>query len=440
MSLASILEKLVRFNAPTLPDLKSIETRKNAILNRWPDVVAMPNEEDRERLVQEMLRRLEANAWDDTWMSFVTSAARALFDEQRRERLDLAKLRQFYYDEIDASTRRSFLVSMLSVYLGSYQPGATHTRSLASALISAWPRIGPQGHQLLQNIPELLDPVRAPDAIAAKMRNMVDCWTELKAIGIRTPHAPGLMDYAHLAFVEIMRPELKSRAGLEKLFNWLKPGGQRARMSGAGEAITAVLSPWLKQTPPQSELTFITESLLGLYGDPRVSGGGAWAGVLPDHLAVLMRWLTGENIRFFLDVLSVVDKTNMWAPRRELWLSLYEEKRIDAAWVAFGAKASDFADSQLKAKGGVNTLQYGRQVAGGHRKDTSLLIMQIGNRIVVEGSHDYKVHIFKSGNPHTPKLYQTGHNRGYDCDDIRKKSDAAKRHWGNWQDWVKENI
>lgn len=435
MSFASIMGKLAPFKAPALPDLKSIETRTNAILNRWPDVVAMPKEEDRERLVQEMRRRLEANAWEDTWMSFVTSAARALFDEERRERLDLAGLRQFYYDEISASTRRSFLVSMLSVYLGSYQPGATHTRLLASGLANAWPRIGAQGQQLLQNIPELLDPARAPDAIAAKMRNMVDCWTELKAIGIRAPHAPGLMDYAHLAFVEILRPSLKSRAGLEQLFNWLRPAGQQARMSGAAQAITAVLDPWLRQTPPQHELTFITESLLGLYGDPRVSGGGAWAGVPSDHRAVMMRWLTGENIRFFLDVLSVVDKTNMWAPRREFWLSLYEEKRIDAAWVAFGVKASEFARSHLKTRGG-GTLEFGIQTARAHRIDTSLLIMQIGNRTVVEGSHDYMVHIFKDGNQCTPKLYE----QEYDCDDIRQKSDAARRHSGNWQGWVRENI
>ena len=55
---------------------------------------------------------------------------------------------------------------------------------------------------------------------------MEDCWTGLKAIGLRTPHAPGVMDHAHLAFVGMVAPGLKSRAGLDKLFAWLKPEGQ----------------------------------------------------------------------------------------------------------------------------------------------------------------------------------------------------------------------
>lgn len=56
-----------------------------------------------------------------------------------------------------------------------------------------------------------------------------------------------------------------------------------------------------------------------------------------EHLAILMRWLTGENIRFFLDVVSAVETSHMWEPRRKFWLSLYNQERIDAAWVAFSA-------------------------------------------------------------------------------------------------------
>ena len=56
-------------------------------------------------------------------------------------------------------------------------------------------------------------------------------------------------------------------------------------MTGAAEAITAVLEQWLERDPAQATLTFMTETLMGLYGDPRVFGGGAWAGVLPTHLS-----------------------------------------------------------------------------------------------------------------------------------------------------------
>ena len=174
----------------------------------------------------------------------------------------------------------------------------------------------------------------------------------------------------------------------------------------------AVLEPWLERDPPKAELTFITETLLGLYGDPRVDSGGPWAGVFATHLAVLMRWLTGENIRFFLDVVSAVEESHMWEPRRKFWLSLHDQKRIDAAWVAFSRSGADHARRQLSSRGSRSLLSFGNQTAGGSRIDTSLLILKIGNKVVVEGSHNYKVHIFKESNRNAPQLYR----REYDCE------------------------
>lgn len=433
-------------NTLVLPDLKLLASSKNRIVDRWPDVVATPHEKDRERLVQEMFRRWNEDQWDDTPMSFVTSAAVALFDPERRNRSELLELREFYYAEVEASTKHTFLDSMLSVYLGSYQPGADHTKRLAKAMTHALPSVGSAARQLVESIPEILDPAGAPAAIAMRMVGMENCWSELKEIGLRSPHAPGVMDHAHLAFVDKMRPALKGKTGLERLFGWLKPAGQQARMSGAADAITAVIEPWLKQDPPPDDLAFITEGLLGLYGDPRVDGGGAWAGVpkaserkeeYPKHLDVLLRWLTGENIRFFLDVVSAVDTTNMWAPRRRFWLTLHEQKRVDAAWVAFGDSAEKHAKQLLKSGNGKSSLGFGRQTAGANRKNTSLLILKIGNKTLVEGSHDYKVHIFNNNNPSTPVLYQGKYN----CEVIRVSSNEDYRHIPNkWQGWVLERI
>lgn len=61
----------------------------------------------------------------------------------------------------------------------------------------------------------------------------------------------------------------------------------------------------------------------------------------------------------------------------------------------------------------------------------------MGRKIVIEGSHSYKVHVFDSTNLRAPALY--GDN--YDCDDIRDIPGAkAKSHLGYWQGWVMENI
>ncbi|MBV8112641.1 MAG: hypothetical protein JO012_23075, partial [Hyphomicrobiales bacterium] len=83
------------------------------------------------------------------------------------------------------------------------------------------------------------------------------------------------------------------------------------------------------------------------------------------------------------------------------------------------------------------------QVSGGSRSNTSLLILRIGGKIVVEGSHGYKVHVFDERNPAAPKLFQSH----YDCERIRRSisdsatgAEAKRSHNGDWQGWVLERI
>ena len=437
MKLSGRLFKQASPDVPAITSLNALISAAARVRNRWPDVLPDAPEDDRERLVQKVRRRLEDDHWEGTRMSLVISAARALFDPDRRSRPDLAQLREFYLSEIHASTRQAFLGAMLAVYIDSFVPGAEHTRALAAALNQVRSRLGARAQNLLRNFPECLNPLTAPEELARLMMNMQDCWRDLKLMGISSPHAPGLMEHAHLAYVRLLRPKLRTRSGMEELIRWLKPQNQKALTSRAGDAITALLDQWVEGDPPQSELTYLTQSLIASYGDPRVIRGGVWSGLSDKVLSVLFRWLTGENIRFFLDVVSAVEESHMWAPRREFWLSLHEQRRIDTAWVAFSGSAVAYARRDFSTRGDGALLKFGRQSAGGSRADTSLLILKIGNKIVVEGSHSYRVHIFREDNPHSPKLYQPI----YDCEHIRLSAGAeARAHVGNWQGWVLERI
>lgn len=438
MSLSARLTQARPPEPPGLPALKPLAAAAERVLQRWPDVVPNPPERDREGLVQRMKAHLDQDRWAGVRMSLVSAAARAAFDEVRRQRSDLAGLRAFYLEEIRASTRPTFLGAMTAVYLESFVPDAPHTRDLARALGDVRARMGARWRKLVDAVPELLDPSAAPDAIARKMVGMRSPWIDLKELGLRAPHAPGLMDFAHLAYVARLEPHLKRRAELDQLFAWLKPDGQAsARMSGAPEAISAVLGHWRTSAPAPDDLSVITQSLVGLYGDPRVRRGGAWAGVASDRLAVIMRWLTGENIRFFMDVVSAVEDSHMWEPRRRFWLKLHAQRRIDAAWVAFSSSGAEYARRVLASRGARGVLNYGRQSAGGARANTSLLILKSGSKIIVEGSHSYKVHVFREADPRAPTLYQGE----YDCERIRLTSGAeAKAHLGDWQGWVEERI
>jgi hypothetical protein len=435
MSLSRFLGNPPSFQPIALPAMNRLASTTDRILARWPDVVVEPPDRDRERLVQEMQRRLETGDWGDTRMSLVTTAAVALFDKDRRERSDLAALRRFYCEEIEGSDRRTFLNTMVAVFISSYEPGEAHTAALATALDRSRSKIGARWAALLEGVPELLDARAAPSALASLMLKMAVPWDDLRQLGLRSPHAPGLMDHVHFAFIEELAPQLDQRLGMERLIGWLKPEGQQARASGAAQAISALLAPWQSRAPSNDDERFLTERLISLYGDPRIrSENAAWAGV-PTHLrAIIDRWLTGENIRFFLDVVSAVEESHMWAPRERFWLGLHNQKRIDAAWVAFSKEGVAYA----RRKGADNRfLRFGRQEAGGSRANTSLLILKIGSKIVVEGSHSYKVHVFRDDHPKAPKLYESW----YDCEHIRLLPGSwSVAHNGDWQGRVLEHI
>ena len=439
MRLSERIAKGIVYTAPVPTQLQTLTAATDRILHKWPDMVIETPEHDREKLVLEVNRRVNNDDWRDTKMSLVCSAARALFDEERRDRDSLSKLREFYYEEIEVSTSQAFLNAMLSVYLGSFQPNAPHTKALARGLGVAKPHLGASGQKLLEAVADCLNPSSAHESIARLMLDMDDCWKGLKQLGIRTPHAPGIMDYAHEVFVELISSALTTKPPIEKIFKWLKPE-KTVRIAGADLAINAILRQWVKKDPAPELVTFITENLVGLYGDPRVTRGGVWSGVPQDLLdGVLLRWLTGENIRFFIDVVSAVEESHMWEPRRKFWLGLHERKRIDAAWVAFSDDAARYAYQQLSSRGNRSLLRFGYQVAQGNRTSTSLLILKIGNKVVIEGSHNYKVHIFRADQPNVPQLYQDR----YDCERIRLiPGSVAKIHdvHGSWQGWVLERI
>ncbi|MCU0694045.1 MAG: hypothetical protein MUF54_21855, partial [Polyangiaceae bacterium] len=158
-ALSSHLIRKPHLAPPALTSLNRLESASQRILNRWPDIIGTVPERDREALVQLIRGRLEADRWEGAKLSTVTRAGRVLFDTDFRERTDLARVRAFYIAETRSSTRPAFLSAMMAIYIMSYVPGAPHTRSLASALDEAQSRLAPKWQKLLENVPDIFDPV-----------------------------------------------------------------------------------------------------------------------------------------------------------------------------------------------------------------------------------------------------------------------------------------
>lgn len=421
----------------SLPSFEQIRRGVESILERWPDAVRVPEDRDRERLAVEFLARVERWNWADVSMARAAQAAIAVFDEERRARDAFEPLRAFFLRETEATAQAPFLDAMLTVYVTSFSPGAAHTLRLAAALSGRAASFGDRTRLLLRNIPELLDPAKAAAAVAGKMTGAVDPYDVIRRSGLGAPHGPGLMQQAHRAFVADIARHLASEPAQHQLFAWLAPSGQQPLQSGADLAINALLAPWRNRAPTEDMQGWITESVIAAYGDPRTSQGGIWPGIDPALREVLLRWLAKEDMRFFCDVVTATQNSHMWPPRRDFWLSLFAQKRIDEAWVAFGAEAKEYARRHLIRSGSTDVnRRFGAQLD--RNGGTSLLIMRIGRKIVVDGCHSYKTHIFDQSDEKAPRLY--GYR--YHCDQIMRRSPRSKPHNSipAWKDWVLRNI
>lgn len=444
MSLINALRQ-IDLAAPSVPELRYLEAAAERVRACWPDVQARPSENDREALAQKLRERVERWDWETAKprLLFVVLAADAVFDPERRDRDDLAETRSFLHEEIDASSSETFLSGLLwRSYVGSYEPGATHTLALAERFSSALPRMSGADRNLLGALPELLDPRSGPDRIAERMRGMTDPYTDLVRLGLRSPHATGFMDHAHLALTALVRNELSEWDRIDWYINWLRPPGkEQGRTAGAEAAIEALIHPWLNKTPEDKLRSHLVETLIELYGDPRIKSGGVWGGIGEAYLAVIHRWLTRADMRFFTGVVDATQYDAMWPPRRDFWLKLYDEGKIDAAWAALSSQAFEYARQHLMRQDAKNA--YTRVGFQRARHNTSLLIMKIGGKIMVDGCHSYRTHVFDIADPMAPKLFA----EGYDCVEIMRASDrgrsgGSKPHNSipSWSRWVRDMI
>ena len=429
-----------RLGAPRLlnlippPSLERLERNVRAILDRY-DRPKRLAEQDAEKLFADVARRIREDDWRNVPMNHVVRVADLLFSAKYRDRLDWAPLRAFFTSEIIASTKQGFLNPMLRIYLDTFVPDSVHSHALARALKTARPILA-QGRwsRLIASLPDLFNPDTAAQGLAQRMLDMPDPWEGLRELGIRQPHGPGLMDAAHLAYLRALAPHLDQRDMVETLLAWMKPAGQPARVIGAAEAIMALIRPWVQRGPPKLLQELLVDRIADLYGHPKVNRQAVWNQVDPAIEVLFLRWITGADIRFLFKTLAEVERNHMWADREDFWWTLYEQGRIDEVWIAFNDSGYRAALAKLPEADRHMARRFGRQVG---EKDKSLLIMRIGNTIMIEGTFNFKVHVFKASSSRAPKLYQPR----YDVADIRNLPGSdTKPHLGDWPFWVRQQI
>jgi hypothetical protein len=437
MTLDDVLSVRRPIARPSLPDLAPLATARKRVMDRWPDVIAKPPERDHERLLAQFKSILETNQWDAVKLTTVLRVAHIAFDANHRDRADLQAVLQFFFDELAATRHTTFINGMMSVYVSSFEPGGRHSAILAESLFGKREELNARWNRALHALPFILDARKAHHALADRLLAEEAPYDYLTELGFPNPLSGGLIHHAHLRYVESLKPQLHSHSVIDRLFRWVMPKPGAVRTSGSAVVIDAVLSPWKVSQPSDEIRQCILDALLAAYNDPRTNRGH-WAGVSDEIMNIIFRWLTREDMRFFTGVVDATQNNHMWPPRRDFWLQLYDEKLIEQAWVAFCSSAERYARLHLMKSEGGSQRRFGRQVAGGTRSDTSLLIMKIGNKIVVDGCHNYKTHIFDEKDLAAPRLFEWD----YDCGQIMRRSLTSKAHNSipHWKEWVRTTL
>lgn len=462
MRLSDAPEQPISFRAPAIPDLRYLRSAVQKVHHTWPDLMAPKDSMKREELAQRLMNRISEGNWTGVPRRWVSEEAAAIFDRERRGRADLAPARELIYQQTRWSCSKRFLREMLMVYMTTFDIDAGHSRQLGESLKSARAQMGENEERLMSQIPELFDYTRGPSILASRMCNMNAPFQDLIDLGLRYPHDTGFMDHAHESFANLVQGNLTDFSEIERFLSWVRPPGRVAREAGVKWTIGALVYPWMEQDqdPPDGIRTYLVDTLIEMYGDPRkpIQRSGVWASVEEEHMNEIFRWLTREDMKFFIGVVDVAQKDPMWGKRKIFWEKLYNKKKISVSWVAFSTWATWFAHSDLMRKESQGTQKrFGWQCARENTqatirrimnrdpnlyrdppRNTSLLIMRIEDKIVVEGCHNYMTHIFHMDDPMAPKLSLDG----YDCEEIRIRSAASMSHSHipTWERWVEETI
>ena len=389
------------------------------IYARWPDVVAESVETDPDSLVEEMERRRRVGDWREFYWADVTRATLALIDSGLWREDRYGGLLVFLLGLLVPGVNRPFVRTLFRKYLDTFDPGTKLTRGLARVLKESWIHtdlpIGSLVHRF--RIFEL--DTNPPRAIATFMVHHKEPFRALREAGMEVPHGPGLMAAAHRYFVSGLAPRIEKgdEGASRKVLDWIDPTNEVHPLQGpdAGRAIEALLLPWRTVDPDPPMREVIESRLVNAYGDPRIRQAGVWAAVSDDAREVILRWLADATMEVFFEIISQAVFSHMWKDRKGLWIDLYEKGRIRQAWFALSKQGVAIARRMMRKRRSIELGFAENRSRVAEDRNKCLLIMNIDGKWVVEGSDNFKTHVFPRGRLSTWKPYEDS----YTCEQFR---------------------
>lgn len=436
----------------TLPRIAAEPVATNraakAIRDRWPDVAGRALVTDPEVIVRKLLMRIRRDDWTDCYWSELCDAIRAICDTRKSlwREPEFSPVLDLLYQEVRRGEQAIFIAAAARAYVDNWNRNAAITVELAHRLLQRDTVQTDWFHRLATTC-DLFNPDEVVGRLRAILLAADNPYDAIRDIGIAAPHGPGLMQAVHADLLRHLDRRLQQGdiAAYRQVLDWIAPAGREPMVAGAGEAIAAMLRPWVNGDPPEKLKTLLEVRLVEAFGDPRLSKAGAWATcrrVSDAGVQVMLRWIAAKAFRTFFKIIDQVAGSHMWEDRGPFWLDRLSKGYIEEVWFALSPSGDVVARKMNRESNGQLNLKWGRNLStNAGDREKSIIIFKDSGIWVVEASHIFKVHIYsvESGNPILPYLSR------YDCDVIRAtqvnvKNVAAYPHIGKWQLKVAERI
>lgn len=435
MTLLEAMRSRPRVRTEDFRDTDELDAAVLAIQTAFPGYDQTPRLK-LEQLLVLLGQKLESWEWHGIKVGDVAVIVRAVFSEHVRVS---GGMLDFLRREVSATTNPALLQTVCEVYVATWERSTSRTVWLANVIQERSQYLPLNWKTCFLSHPQLLDVEAAPQEMAAKMVFEQDPFYWLVRSGVAAPHSGRLMRELHFAWLKAL-PEPRSIEDVSRIFAWMFPLDQPVIEGDmASSAIEKLLEPWLA-TPPGGELKkLLLTQLVEVFGDPRNQRADFWALVGPAYKRVLVRWLAGESMDALLSVITNSTANHMWPPRHAFWKGLYDRGLIDEAWVALSSSAYHDAGSMFQRTQNHIYTMSGKQVAKS-RKDTCLLIMRIGRFTIVEGSHDYRIHVFQSSDPAAPQFYEDEYDAEEMTLPLHHRNTRIHDQYGQWMRWVEQSV
>lgn len=254
--------------------------------------------------------------------------------------------------------------------------------------------------------PELTLAKEAPDAIA---RLALEQDRDLPSV----MRDAGLGDYSRGQYAEAARQRLYldriARADPRQSYDWLPdlcqsdiadaPASDGRRF---GHLILEAMTGHRTDSPSREW----ENTILKIGDDPRARGTVTWnrwwSRIPAENLRRVIAWLSGEDIRLFLEAVKAFGRKNhktdllrMFPDRERFLKGLLELKMVRETRLFAGPSAR----TAIREIMGTDLRTSITQITGGNYRDTAVIFMNCGDFHIIEGSHNFRMRVLRGEPP-----------------------------------------